>query len=81
VFTAGIGENAPQVRRRVLEHLSWSGLSLDAAANQRNTTLIAAPGSKAKIFVIPTDEERMIGLHTLRLLKQPETAEHSATHV
>ena len=81
VFTAGIGENAPQVRRRVLEHLSWSGLSLDAAANQRNTTLIAAPGSKAKIFVIPTDEERMIGLHTLRLLKQPETAQHSAAHV
>jgi acetate kinase len=69
VFTAGIGENAPEVRRRVLDHLHWSGLSLDQKANESNERRIDAGESSAKIFVIPTDEERMIGQHTLRLLR------------
>lgn len=69
VFTAGIGENAPEVRRRVLDHLHWSGLWLDEKANECNERRIDARESSAKIFVIPTDEERMIGQHTLRLLR------------
>jgi len=70
VFTAGIGENAPQVRQRVVDYLRWSGLSIDADANRRNAVRIDAERGNARIFVIPTDEERMIALHTLRLLKE-----------
>jgi acetate kinase len=71
VFTAGIGENAPQIRQRVVEHLRWSGLALDVNANQRNAARIEADHSRVRIFVIPTDEERMIGIHTFRMLKEP----------
>ncbi len=70
VFTAGIGENAPQVRQRVVDYLRWSGLSIDADANRRDAVRIDAERGNARIFVIPTDEERMIALHTLRLLKE-----------
>ena len=78
VFTAGIGENAPEVRQRVVEYLRWSGLSLDADANQRNASRIDAEHSKVRIFVVPTDEERMIGIHTLRLLQEPGIGQLSA---
>jgi hypothetical protein len=71
VFTAGIGENAPQIRQRVVEHLRWSGLAIDVDANQRNAARIEADHSKVRILVVPTDEERMIGIHTLRMLKEP----------
>lgn len=78
VFTAGVGENAHQVRRNVVERLHWTGLSLDDDANRRNDGRIDAGGSRAAIFVIPTDEERMIGQHTLRLLRTSAVAERAA---
>lgn len=68
VFTAGIGENAPQVRARIAERLGWLGAELDAAANERNEMVISAPGSKLRLMVIPTDEELMIARQTLALL-------------
>lgn len=68
VFTAGIGENAPQVRARIAERIGWLGAELDAAANERNEMVIAAPGSKLRLMVIPTDEELMIARQTLALL-------------
>ncbi|KUL92704.1 acetate kinase [Bosea sp. WAO] len=74
VFTAGVGENAHQVRRNVVERLHWAGFALDDEANRRNDRRIEAPGSRVPILVVPTDEERMIGQHTLRLLRQPVSA-------
>lgn len=74
VFTAGVGENAHQVRRNVVERLHWAGLSLDDEANRRNDSRIEAGDSRVPILVVPTDEERMIGQHTLRLLRQPKFA-------
>ena len=68
VFTAGIGENAPQVRARIAERIGWLGAELDAAANERNEMVISAPGSKLRLMVIPTDEELMIARQTLALL-------------
>ena len=68
VFTAGIGENAPQVRARIAERLGWLGAELDAAANERNEMVISTPGSKLRLMVIPTDEELMIARQTLALL-------------
>ena len=69
VFTAGIGERSPQVRARVVEPLGFLGLALDTHANDTDSLRIDTAESRVPILVIPTDEERMIGLHTLRLLR------------
>lgn len=69
VFTAGVGENAWQVRQNVVDRLHWTGLSLKAEANRCNDRRIDAEGSRTPIFVVATDEERMIAQHTLRLLR------------
>ncbi len=65
VFTAGIGEHAPEIRERVCARLGWLAVALDAKANQRNAGLISTPDSGVAIRVIPTDEEAMIVRHTL----------------
>jgi acetate kinase len=68
VFTAGIGENSPEIRRRICEASAWLGLELDAEANTRKGPRISRPGSKVSAWVIPTNEELMIARHTGRLL-------------
>jgi len=65
VFTAGVGEHSAPVRARVAEKLGWLGVTLDAAANRAKATRISAADSRVPVFVIPTDEERMIASHTL----------------
>jgi acetate kinase len=55
VFTAGIGEHAPEIRRMVCERLRWLGVSPEG-------------GGTVEVRVIPTDEERMIATHTLECL-------------
>lgn len=64
VFTAGVGEMGPIIREHALEGLEEFGIKLDSEKNKisktRNAeTLISAPDSKIKVFVIPTDEERV----------------------
>jgi len=68
VFTAGIGENQPEVRRRICADAAWLGLELDAAANERHGPCISAAGSRVTAWVVPTDEETMIARHVARLL-------------
>ncbi len=68
VFTAGIGENAPAIRERVCRDGAWLGIDLEAAANQAGGPRISAPQSRVSAWVIPTNEELMIGRHTRRLL-------------
>jgi acetate kinase len=60
VFTAGIGENSPEIRERICESCAWLGLELDSAANARHGPRISAPSSKVSVWVIPTNEELMI---------------------
>jgi acetate kinase len=69
VFTAGIGENAPAIREMVLRRLSWLALEPDADANAKGGPLISRQGSPVACYVIPTDEELMIAIHTLRALR------------
>ncbi len=64
VFTAGIGEHSPLVRARVCRQAAWLGVDLDEAANERGGPCLTQPGSRVSAWVIPTDEERMIALHT-----------------
>ncbi len=74
VFTAGIGEHAAPIRAQVCEQAAWLGVRLDAAANEAASALadgqsqrISAADSAVAVWVIPTDEERMIAQHTRRL--------------
>lgn len=72
VFTAGIGENTPQVREGVCEGLEFLGVKLDKAKNVANNDGgirdISAEGSRVKILVIPTNEELVIARETAELL-------------
>ncbi len=68
VFTAGIGENAPELRHRITDRAAWLGAKLDTAANDAGAPLISTPGSRISLHVIPTDEELMIARHTFRLI-------------
>jgi acetate kinase len=70
VFTAGIGEHAPEIRRRVCENLNFLGLELDQRANEtcRADADVAVPASAARILVIATREDLAIMRETRRLL-------------
>lgn len=68
VFTAGIGENAVEIRRRICEASAWLGLALDPDANARHGPRISRPDGRVAAYVIPTDEEGMIARHTAALL-------------
>jgi acetate kinase len=68
VFTAGIGENSPEIRRRICEASAWLGIELDAAANDQKGPRISKATSKVSAWVIPTNEELMIARHTGLLL-------------
>ncbi|MEN9461488.1 MAG: hypothetical protein RIS84_1508 [Pseudomonadota bacterium] len=68
IFTAGIGQHAAPVRAQVCELASWLGIKLDAAANAKHAARISTADSKVSVWVIPTDEEKMIAQHTLKML-------------
>jgi acetate kinase len=68
VFTAGIGENSAEIRRRIGEASRWLGVELDDAANTARASRISTPGSRVSVWVIPTNEELMIARHTRALL-------------
>ena len=68
VFTAGIGEHARSIRERVCLGLAWLGLALDPEANAGHGPRISTPASRVAAYVIPTDEERMIAMHTIAAL-------------
>jgi len=73
VFTAGIGEHAPEIRAKVCARLGWLGAELDVEANARDAAIISLPQSRVEIRVTPTDEERMIAMHTLAMLRGVST--------
>ena len=72
VFTGGIGENAPDIRRRIMDTMKWFGLSLDESANQKclggKEGMISDNKSRVAVWVVPTNEELLIARDTVRLL-------------
>jgi acetate kinase len=68
VFTAGIGENAPEVRARIAARLGWLGATLDDSANARGAPVISTPDSRVRLLVVATDEELTIARQTLAVL-------------
>ncbi len=68
VFTGGIGENSPLVRKLVMEDMTFCGAILDDKKNEtRGETFINAADSKVKIIVLPTNEELSIARETKEL--------------
>ena len=70
VFTGGIGENGSEVRKLICERLAFMGIELDEEANKLRGTLteISKPGSKVRVFVIPTNEELVIAQDVKKLI-------------
>jgi acetate kinase len=78
VFAGGIGENSPEIRRRICDGLQWAGLHIDPAAND---TLVAGKEgrfstgeSSLAAWVVPTDEELLIARDTFRVIAGVESA-------
>ncbi|KQS68483.1 acetate/propionate family kinase [Modestobacter sp. Leaf380] len=68
VFTAGVGENSPEVRARVVAGLGHLGLAVDPARNgaaDRGVRVVSPDGAGVPVLVVPTDEELQIARHAL----------------
>jgi len=72
VFTAGIGEHAAPVRARIVAQCEWMGMQLDEKANKCDAVCVSLPDSRVGVWVIPTDEERVIASDCLALLKKAD---------
>jgi acetate kinase len=70
VLTAGIGENSAELRARIGARAAWLGVRLDETANRAGGPRISATDSPVSVWVIPTDEERMIAEHTLAVVTE-----------
>jgi len=69
VFTAGMGENNPELRERVCKEMKYFGVEIDMELNaktlrQPNIVELSTPNSKVKVYVLPTNEELMIAKDT-----------------
>ncbi|MBP3304603.1 MAG: acetate kinase [Oscillospiraceae bacterium] len=69
-FTAGVGENGPDIRAAICSYLEFMGVKLDPEKNnvRGKEALISAPDSKVQVWVIPTNEELMIAQDTAELV-------------
>jgi acetate kinase len=68
VFAAGIGENAPLIRKRICHELRFLGIELSQKRNAKNALLISPDTGRVKVRVIRTDEELMIARSVTRVL-------------
>ncbi|EPH06185.1 acetate kinase [Propionibacterium sp. oral taxon 192 str. F0372] len=70
-FTAGVGENADDVRKNVCDRLGFLGVELDEEANKvrsKQPRVISTPGSKVKVLVVPTNEELAMARQAIALI-------------
>jgi acetate kinase len=73
VFTAGIGENSPLVRKKCCENLEFLGIQVDDEKNEeaiRVEAEIQTDDSSVKVLCIPTNEEVVIALDTKRIIEE-----------
>nr|WP_318031690.1 hypothetical protein [Mycoplasmopsis bovis] len=72
VFTAGVGENTPELREQVINSLHFANIKLDKEKNFGKIgeyELISTPDSDVKVYVIRTNEELLIAKHAIELYK------------
>lgn len=75
VWTAGMGENNPELRDRACTDMEYFGIEIDRERNakthhQPNTVEISTPASKVKVYVLPTNEELMIASDTEEIVNR-----------
>ena len=75
VWTAGMGENNPELRDRACADMEYYGIKIDRALNakthhQPNTVELSTPDSKVKVYVLPTNEELMIASDTEEIVNR-----------
>ncbi|VEU75466.1 acetate kinase [Mycoplasmopsis maculosa] len=72
VFTAGVGENTPELREHVIENLKFANIKIDKELNKQrfgDYVEISTPDSEVKVFAIRTNEELLIAKHAIELYK------------
>ena len=72
IFTGGIGENSPEVRQESCKDLGFLGVNVDGGLNTSpdKEKIISSDGSKVKVLVIPTNEELVIALDTMKIVTE-----------
>ena len=70
-FTGGIGENSPEVRAASCEGLGFLGIGIDEVRNssQEKEKRISAEGTRTAVLVVPTNEELVIAMDTMQIVK------------
>lgn len=68
VFTGGIGENSPEIRKRICNGMEFLGIQLDLSQNEANSSTISIAGAPTTVRIIKTNEELMIARHTYRVI-------------
>jgi acetate kinase len=74
VFTAGMGENNPQLRERVCTNMEYFGIEIDKEVNskahhQSDIVKLSTDASKVQVYLIPTNEELVIASDTESIVK------------
>ena len=71
IFTAGIGENAVEVRAEILSDLEYLGIEIDQEKNNSRgkEVRISSDSSKADVYVIPTNEELVIAREAKKIVE------------
>jgi acetate kinase len=72
VFTAGIGENSPEIRQAVCEGLEFLGVALDQPRNEQIRAIecdLSRPDARTRVLVVPTNEEQMIAIDTIKIAR------------
>ncbi len=72
IFTAGLGENSPEIRSAVCKDMCFLGIELDEEKNKvrGKETVVSKDGSKVKVLLVPTNEELMIARDTKKLISK-----------
>lgn len=74
VFTGGIGEAAPIIRKAITSQMGFAGIAIDDLLNEQNSPLISANGSAVRVYIIPTDEEFKLAQHAIDVLHKTKKA-------
>jgi acetate kinase len=69
IFSGAAGENSPVIRSRICKDLGWLGIALHQSANERGRGCLSPPGQTPSVWVVPSDEERLIASSTLAVLR------------
>jgi acetate kinase len=76
IFTGGIGENSPDVRKECCKDLGFLGVEMDDAANESSDKekFINTKNGRIKVLVIPTNEELVIAMDTMKIVRELKPA-------